>query len=97
MQAFAGYRNQRDELIAMGIEIFEYRPDARSQVEARGRELVVLCAKGGSSEMVVEVLREAGFSARNVEEGMVGYGDYLQAVRVPLAPDEAASFECKAP
>jgi cardiolipin synthase C len=40
MQAFAGYRNQREDLLAMGIEIFEYRPDAKTQVEARARELV---------------------------------------------------------
>lgn len=28
IQAFSGYRNQRDELIKMGIEIFEFKPDA---------------------------------------------------------------------
>ena len=27
VQAFSGYRNQRDQLIKMGIEIFEYKPD----------------------------------------------------------------------
>ena len=27
LQAFSGYRNQRSELLAMGLEIFEYRPD----------------------------------------------------------------------
>lgn len=27
IQAFSGYRNQRDQLIKMGIEIFEYKPD----------------------------------------------------------------------
>lgn len=27
MQAFSGYRNQRNQLIKMGIEIFEYKPD----------------------------------------------------------------------
>ena len=27
LQAFSGYRNQRDELLAMGMEIYEYRPD----------------------------------------------------------------------
>jgi putative cardiolipin synthase len=40
LQAFAGYRNQREELLAMGIEIFEYRPDAKTQAEMRERELV---------------------------------------------------------
>ncbi len=27
VQAFSGYRNQRDKLLKLGIEIFEYRPD----------------------------------------------------------------------
>ena len=27
IQAFSGYRNQRDKLLKMGLEIFEYRPD----------------------------------------------------------------------
>ena len=27
VQAFSGYRNQREQLIKMGIEIFEYKPD----------------------------------------------------------------------
>jgi cardiolipin synthase C len=29
VQAFSGYRNQRDKLLKMGIEIFEYKPDPR--------------------------------------------------------------------
>jgi putative cardiolipin synthase len=40
MQAFAGYRNQRAELLAMGLEIYEYRPDAKTQVDARSGEIV---------------------------------------------------------
>jgi putative cardiolipin synthase len=31
LQAFSGYLNQRDELLAAGIEVFEYRPDPRVQ------------------------------------------------------------------
>jgi putative cardiolipin synthase len=27
IEAFSGYRNQRDQLIKMGIEIYEYKPD----------------------------------------------------------------------
>ena len=40
LQAFAGYRNQRAQLLALGIEIFEYRPDALTQRSAREQELV---------------------------------------------------------
>jgi len=37
VQAFSGYRNQRDKLLKMGLEIFEYRPDPviRSQLMPR--------------------------------------------------------------
>lgn len=31
LQAFSGYRNQREELLAMGVKIFEFRPDAKSR------------------------------------------------------------------
>ncbi|MGC1443213.1 MAG: phospholipase D family protein, partial [Burkholderiaceae bacterium] len=31
LQAFSGYRNQRQQLLAMGLEIFEFRPDAAVQ------------------------------------------------------------------
>lgn len=33
MQAFSGYRNQRNQLIKMGIEIFEYKPDPQIKQE----------------------------------------------------------------
>jgi glyoxylase-like metal-dependent hydrolase (beta-lactamase superfamily II)/rhodanese-related sulfurtransferase len=59
----------------------------------RGRELVVLCAKGGSSEYVVDVLGEAGLVARNIAGGMIAYGIYLEPVRVPLDAKQAARYE----
>jgi putative cardiolipin synthase len=46
LQAFAGYRNQRDRLLAMGFEIFEYRPDARTPTETRRRDLVAALPAG---------------------------------------------------
>jgi glyoxylase-like metal-dependent hydrolase (beta-lactamase superfamily II) len=52
-----------------------------------------ICAKGDSSDLIAEMLRERGVDARNVAGGMVAYGEYLQPVRVPLEPDEASRFE----
>lgn len=37
LQAFSGYRNQRKELLKMGLEIFEYRPDPAAQRELMQR------------------------------------------------------------
>ena len=54
---------------------------------SKGRDLVVLCAKGGSSEMIVDMLKDVGLPAKNVRGGMIAYGDYLEPVRVPLGGD----------
>ena len=37
LKAFSGYLNQRDELLAEGIEVFEYRPDPQIQGEIMDR------------------------------------------------------------
>jgi glyoxylase-like metal-dependent hydrolase (beta-lactamase superfamily II) len=50
----------------------------------------VLCAQGGSSEMVAGMLAEAGVPARNVKGGMVAYGEYLQPAAVPLDASDAS-------
>jgi len=77
------------------IPYFDFIEDAPGCVDRlpRNREIVVLCAQGGSSAMVVDTLREAGLAARNVAGGMVAYGEYLQLVRVPVDAAEAVSWE----
>src|SRR5262245_5957125 len=55
----------------------------------RQRDIVAVCAQGGSSVMVVDTLREAGIAAQSLVGGMVAYGEYLQPVRVPV--DEAGA------
>lgn len=37
LQAYSGYRNQRQQLLDLGIEIFEFRPDAQVQRELQQR------------------------------------------------------------
>lgn len=77
------------------IPYFSFIEDADAAIARvpRGRDLVVLCAKGGSSALVVEMLAEAGVPARNVNGGMLAYGAHLSPVRVPLDADEATRFE----
>src|ERR1700687_961840 len=58
-----------------------------AKVPAHSGPIAVLCAKGGSSELVAALLRETGRAARNVAGGMAAYGQYLMPVRVP--PDKA--------
>lgn len=52
-----------------------------------------ICAKGDSSDLVADMLRQRGVDARNVEGGMLAYGEYLQPVRVPLDRDEEGQYE----
>jgi glyoxylase-like metal-dependent hydrolase (beta-lactamase superfamily II)/rhodanese-related sulfurtransferase len=59
----------------------------------RNRDIVAVCAQGGSSVMVVDALREAGIAAQSLIGGMVAYGEYLQPVRVPLDDTDAATWE----
>jgi glyoxylase-like metal-dependent hydrolase (beta-lactamase superfamily II)/rhodanese-related sulfurtransferase len=71
------------------VPYFDFIEDASAAMAKvpRGKDLVALCAQGGSSEMIVEMLQEAGIPARNVKGGMVAYGEYLQPVRVGV-PEE---------
>jgi glyoxylase-like metal-dependent hydrolase (beta-lactamase superfamily II) len=77
------------------VPYFDFIEDADGAASRlpRGRDIVVMCAQGGSSAMVVEMLREAGVAARNVTGGMVAYGEFLSPVRVRLDADEAARGE----
>lgn len=56
-------------------------------------EIFVLCAKGGSSEYVADLLREAGIPACNIAGGMLAYGEYLEPMQVPIGSDEDGHFE----
>ena len=46
----------------------------RRWLDGANAPLVVVCAKGGSSEFVAEILRGEGIEARNLEGGMIAWG-----------------------
>jgi glyoxylase-like metal-dependent hydrolase (beta-lactamase superfamily II)/rhodanese-related sulfurtransferase len=77
------------------IPYFDFIEEAEASVARvpKGRDLVVLCAKGGSSEMVVDMLKDAGLPAKNVRGGMIAYGDFLDPLRVSLPAASDAPFE----
>lgn len=78
------------------IPYFDFIEDeeaAAARVPKTGSEIVVVCAKGGSSQMVAEILRDAGLSARSLAGGMIAYGQYLESVKVPLRETEEKFFE----
>jgi glyoxylase-like metal-dependent hydrolase (beta-lactamase superfamily II)/rhodanese-related sulfurtransferase len=84
----------RRPIETISVPYFDFIEDEPGSVAKvpRGRDVVVLCAQGGSSEMVAGMLAEAGVPARNVRGGMVAYGEYLQPAAVPLEPGESSRF-----
>jgi glyoxylase-like metal-dependent hydrolase (beta-lactamase superfamily II)/rhodanese-related sulfurtransferase len=77
------------------VPYFDFIEDADGSIAKvpRGRELVVLCAQGGSSEMIVDMLQDTGIPSKNVKGGMVAYGESLFPRRVPLDAADAARFD----
>jgi len=77
------------------IPYFDFIEDeaaALARVPIGRPELVAVCAKGGSSAMVAEILRQSGFAARNLEGGMVAYGEFLQPVEIRVERPDAEAL-----
>jgi len=55
----------------------------RAWLAGRDREVVVVCAKGGSSDYVAEVLRPRGVRAENLDGGMLAWGIATAAREIP--------------
>ncbi|RPI83454.1 MAG: MBL fold metallo-hydrolase [Chloroflexi bacterium] len=56
---------------------FVEEEQAAAQKIPPGKEVVVVCAKGGASDYVAEILRDSyGISAYNLEGGMISWGNY---------------------
>ena len=77
------------------IPYFDFVEDSSACVGRvpRDRPIVAVCAQGGSSVMVVDMLRDGGLSARNLVGGMVAYGQYLQPVKVSVDAAELPNAE----
>jgi glyoxylase-like metal-dependent hydrolase (beta-lactamase superfamily II)/rhodanese-related sulfurtransferase len=69
------------------IPYFDFLEDEEASLARltglREMPVVVVCAKGGSSEYVATLLRDHGFHAVNLEDGMVGWGNLVVEVDVP--------------
>ena len=70
---------------ALNVPYFAFleEPEAAlARVPELQGEIAVVCAKGGSSEFVADLLRESGIAARSVVGGMRAYGSHLEPVCV---------------
>ena len=77
------------------IPYFDFIEDgeaAVSRVPKQAGEVIAVCAKGGSSEMVAEILRGAGVPTRNLTGGMIAYGQYLDPVKIAEAKNDAVEI-----
>ncbi len=59
----------------------------------KDEELLVVCAKEGSSVMVAEMLDEAGFKASYLEGGMKSYSEYLEPVKIADLKDGGELYQ----
>lgn len=71
----------------LNIPYFEFLEHEEECVDKlpRGQRLTVVCAKGGSSALVANLLSERGMQARNLQGGMIAWGD-LQVITPVLSP-----------
>lgn len=79
-------RRPADVINVPYFEFIEAEDDSVAKVEKwlgpKVREVAVVCAKGGSSDYVAEILRARGLRAENVEGGMIAWG--LGTVFTPI-------------
>lgn len=75
------------------FEFIEDPDEAIRRIPFDPAPIAVVCAKGGSSEMVAGMLRDAGRDARNVAGGMFAYGGHLHSTPVPLADADVGRLE----
>jgi glyoxylase-like metal-dependent hydrolase (beta-lactamase superfamily II) len=77
----------KQDVEVLHIPYFEFieDPDTTIARVPRDRHITVVCAKGGASAFVAEMLRERGFQASNLVGGMVAWGNAHQAIDVLLA------------
>jgi glyoxylase-like metal-dependent hydrolase (beta-lactamase superfamily II)/rhodanese-related sulfurtransferase len=67
-------------------EFVEEEQSATMKIPA-DKEIIVVCAKGGASDYVAEILRENyGLNAKNLEGGMIAWGNYY-AIRSAFQGD----------
>jgi glyoxylase-like metal-dependent hydrolase (beta-lactamase superfamily II)/rhodanese-related sulfurtransferase len=81
----------RNPFETVHIPYFQFIEDEGGSVNRvpKGKLVVAVCAKGGSSDYVAGVLRERGYEAVNLEGGMIAWGNYYRVRRIEAVEDVA--------
>ncbi len=78
---------------------FELLDDIPADLDAKLPEdqpITVLCGKGGSSELIAEMLDEAGYDAEHLEDGMKGWARLYERTELDAGGD-ATVFQYRRP
>ncbi|GAB4428181.1 MAG: MBL fold metallo-hydrolase [Chloroflexi bacterium OHK40] len=78
----------RANLTTLNLPYFAFLEDEDGSVVRvpQGREIVVVCAKEGSSQYVAGLLAERGYQARYLEGGFLAWGNFYDVRDVVSAP-----------
>ena len=77
----AGGKDDMVESIASAVD-----HDLRNQLPT-DTPILTVCAKGGTSEIVAQALRQVGYSCANLEHGMKGWGAHYSTLTVTETAD----------
>src|SRR5699024_11634282 len=82
--AFDDWKIEGGKIEVMNEPYFNLLEGVESVAEKlqKYQEIIVVCAKGNSSEMVADMLEEAGFTnVYSLEGGMKGWSEHLEPVK----------------
>ena len=82
--AFADWKIEGHKFNYLNIPYFELLDGVEEIMDKlpKDKELLVVCAKEGSSIMVAEMLSDAGLEAGYLEGGMKAWSEYLEPIKV---------------
>ena len=82
--AFADWKIEGNKFNYLNIPYFELLDGVEEIMDKlpKDKELLVVCAKEGSSIMVAEMLSDAGLEAGYLEGGMKAWSEYLEPIKV---------------
>jgi glyoxylase-like metal-dependent hydrolase (beta-lactamase superfamily II)/rhodanese-related sulfurtransferase len=81
----------RNPFETVHIPYFQFIEDEDGSVNRvpKGKQVVVVCAKGGSAEYVAGVLCERGYDALLLDGGITAWGNYYRVRRIEAVKDVA--------
>ncbi|ARK25060.1 hypothetical protein SporoP37_10645 [Sporosarcina sp. P37] len=82
--AFEDWKIEGEQVRHLNVPYFELLDGIEEIADQlpKDEEILVVCAKEGSSVMVAEILQEEGYNAGYLEGGMKAWSEYLEPVKI---------------